>query len=132
MKLIDYFLYMCYRILFYIFRREGDNAKWSSMLYLGLYSTFMLYSGMHLYLYLNTDLVSRDWSFPSILILCILFWGIYYLRYYVLKKNIITELENEYIHFSFYKRQAIKWIFGFVVTLIPVLILVLGYITKHF
>lgn len=132
MKLIDYFLYMCYRILFYIFRREGDNAKWSSMLYLGLYSTFMLYSSMHLYLYLNTDLVSRDWSFPSILILCILFWGIYYLRYYVLKKNIITELENEYIHLSFYKRQAIKWIFGFVVTLIPVLILVLGYITKHF
>lgn len=131
MKFIDYFFYMFYRILFHTFKRSEDNAKWSSILYLGLYSTFFLYTSIHLYLYLSIDLVSRAWSFPPILILCILFWGLYSLRYYVLRKSIIMELEREYNIFSRRKQRAVKCMFGFTVVLIPALIILSNYITKH-
>lgn len=80
---------------------------------------------------LSTDLVSRAWSFPPILILCILFWGLYSLRYYVLRKSIIMELEREYNIFSRRKQRAVKCMFGFTVVLIPALIILSNYITKH-
>ena len=131
MKLLDYFMYMCYRLLFYVFKRDKDNAKWSSLLYLGLYSTLLLYSSLHLYLYKNTDLVPRYWSLLFILMLGGLFCGVYSLRYYMIRKKIIEELDDEYINLSPYSQLIIKWIFGLVAILIPIIVLILGYITKH-
>ena len=132
MKLFDYFLYMWYRIVYYFFKKDEDDSKWSALLYLGLYSTLFVYTSIHLSLYLSTDLVSSNWSFLPILILFVLLEGIYLLRYYAIRKNIITEIDNEYTHFSSQKQLLIKCIFGLVVIIIPLFIIISSHLTRHF
>jgi len=130
MKYIDLFIYTAYSFLRKLGRSE-DNAKWSSMLHISMFTVIFIITGT-IFLKLIfwqyscfTSFLENYWHW---FILQVVFFCIYYLRYYKSKK--FNEIEDYFSSINeISKRRLKKWYLLVNITII-ILFVVLVFVNK--